>query len=868
MPLDYQQQVYKVTSFQGMDNFIRDTLNKTERGDVASFCRFDSELGSLTKAIVLGYATSSTEAGTAGVKIDSFYRHYNTIASSPAGQWYAFCDGDYKTFTTSWQTDLSTAPTAGERGRFISYDANLYSFTKSSDPLKIVTYTAGTGARATVAVEMGAPYIYEGAAGNVDIGAHKYLVTFGGAGETPSSEIITGAISNSITIASSTKKIEVVGIPKGPVGTTQRRLYRTKVGDQTDYFECENWTGTDDNVETTYSDNTADASLGAAHHDTDSYTVTDDIPTGEFPLLHKERLFLAGNTTYKNRLYYSTTYSMDYIQSATATVTYEDIAPDDSDEIMQIADFLNSVTILKKNSIRRLYTEGSASQWSLSAVLSPVGTTASDSVAIAPIGIIYLGFDGFYLFNGNFSKKIIIQFDYHNILKTRLNQCVGYYHNNKYHFAYPDASVGESENNRYMQYDIVKDTMTIEPRNISWFHAAAGEGDSGDLHYADSQKGYIHGPLKSTQSLSYGSQSDLDTGTNFDANHIMGTEINPKIQTSWDPGTEDYEDIDSDNYEDLTTETYLTKDHVQGIYESAPAQISAGTLGSLYWNEETDATYSQDVQFFVRTGATESAVADSTSCTAEADDEKFTAVSHGLGNGDRVRIGGTTVPAGIDEGIMYYVISVVGNDFQVSLTLGGSAVTYTTDGTSVTFKKWADVDTEGSEGLTYTDPTGSDISGVTAAAWIQWAVNFKSSTAGYTPYVHRPSGGDYAAKLTYNEVATASESGLLMRWRSGWRNFEVPEVDKIFQKVILVYYTDTTESGKEITFDWEARGQSDASGTMTINLDTNPKRYETFLPLDAYGKEFRFELQNSDIDSDELTFKEISIVWAPLPLII
>ncbi|GAI33606.1 unnamed protein product, partial [marine sediment metagenome] len=142
--LDYQLIPYKISSFQGADNYIRDTLNKTERADLAEFCRFDTELGSLTKAIVLGYATGTSEAGSANTKIDSFYRHYNTIASSPAGQWYAFCDGDYKTYASaSWGTDLSTDPVAGERGRFVSYDANLYAFTKSKDPYKIVTYTAG-----------------------------------------------------------------------------------------------------------------------------------------------------------------------------------------------------------------------------------------------------------------------------------------------------------------------------------------------------------------------------------------------------------------------------------------------------------------------------------------------------------------------------------------------------------------------------------------------------------------------------------------------------------------------------------------------------------------------------------------------------
>ncbi len=75
-----------------------------------------------------------------------------------------------------------------------------------------------------------------------------------------------------------------------------------------------------------------------------------------------------------------------------------------------------------------------------------------------------------------------------------------------------------------------------------------------------------------------------------------------------------------------------------------------------------------------------------TSCTAEADDETFTSIAHGLVNADRVYILATTLPTGLSSSIQYYVISATTNTFQVSLTSGGAAVTFSTDGTTV---RWA-----------------------------------------------------------------------------------------------------------------------------------------------------------------------------------
>ena len=66
--------------------------------------------------------------------------------------------------------------------------------------------------------------------------------------------------------------------------------------------------------------------------------------------------------------------------------------------------------------------------------------------------------------------------------------------------------------------------------------------------------------------------------------------------------------------------------------------------------------------------------------TGEESDDKLSATSHGLANGDIVMVRGASLPAGLKVGRRYYVVSSATNDFKVSLTSGGSAVNLTADG--------------------------------------------------------------------------------------------------------------------------------------------------------------------------------------------
>lgn len=94
-------------------------------------------------------------------------------------------------------------------------------------------------------------------AGNVENGAHRYVVTF----VTASGETQAGDISAAVTVADKTVngKVALSAIPIGGSLVTSRKIYRTVAAGSV-YLLL---TTLADNTTTTYTDNTADASLGA-----------------------------------------------------------------------------------------------------------------------------------------------------------------------------------------------------------------------------------------------------------------------------------------------------------------------------------------------------------------------------------------------------------------------------------------------------------------------------------------------------------------------------------------------------------------------------------------------------------------------------
>lgn len=99
-----------------------------------------------------------------------------------------------------------------------------------------------------------APTLADGGAGLLTAGTYEYLITF----VTAAGETEAGAHSLPLVQAVGSRQINLTNIPIGGTGTTNRRVYRQKDGGGFKFV------ATISNAGTTYTDNIADGSLGAA----------------------------------------------------------------------------------------------------------------------------------------------------------------------------------------------------------------------------------------------------------------------------------------------------------------------------------------------------------------------------------------------------------------------------------------------------------------------------------------------------------------------------------------------------------------------------------------------------------------------------
>lgn len=97
--------------------------------------------------------------------------------------------------------------------------------------------------------------------------------------------------------------------------------------------------------------------------------------------------------------------------------------------------------------------------------------------------------------------------------------------------------------------------------------------------------------------------------------------------------------------------------------------------------------------------------------TADSSTDTLTSTAHGYANGTQVFFAGS-LPAPLEAGKIYYVISSATNTFQVSLTSGGSAIDLTSNGTG-TLNVWANDPIQGIDEIFVQDTPHSN------TAWVR-----------------------------------------------------------------------------------------------------------------------------------------------------
>ena len=476
MAINEPVEQFYIKPMPGMNNKYEDLDLKDQWVEEAQNCRFENEPGSVDKRDPVTYFNPTSMGAGGVVGLHRYYTSAGITKFVSVNGTNAYVGSDAGSSFTSIRTGL----TDGKRCSFEVYKDLLYCGNGFD---RIWVYD---GASDNVTWEMGSCKAVAGstAAGAVVAGDYIYSVTLGsGTAHT------CDALSNTVTVAGGTNNtIELSNIPLGPVGTVQRRIYRTTVSGGTGTRALVHTMA--ENTAAAWSDTIADASLGAAFP-----SVNDEIPKGSILKMHRERLFITGDPTQPNRIGYSNVYLPHYTQPDTSG-DYMDINPDDNDEIMGIPLQLGSMICIKKNTIRKLQVTqpqsgANPSSWYADDPISFIGSPAQWSIVQTPSGIIFLGWDHWYIFDGANVGPLMDEFDCLDILPAAYSDTVAFLHDGIFLAGYTDIESADQDHDRCMRYNFRRKALSYDTIPANCFTAKTGDDETGELYYGSSTAGFV-----------------------------------------------------------------------------------------------------------------------------------------------------------------------------------------------------------------------------------------------------------------------------------------------------------------------------------------------------------------------------------------
>lgn len=745
------------------------------------------------------------DAGAASV--NGLYRYYKT--DDTVYTVAAVAD------TLEWN-DAGTAVTikdglsTGERWEFVTYQDNMMGFNGADTPIKwdgATDYTDDTDGHRTednLCAEIGAPFAELNAGTDLDQGAwYQYKIAFYDGSNyhynnARSNAIYTGAATNS--------NVTLTDIPLGPSGTTNRYIYRTEGNSSKANVEADTSFYLDlafsDNSTVASDDTVTDAVLatdGAPTWTTVSAGTNSDAPPGKYPLVHQERLFVAGFEASPSEVAWSDPYNPDYFD----IIDVEKIRDDDGDEITFLKTLLGVLRIGKNKTIQNFYTDKSSDlSWYSSNPKSWVGCSAPYSAEVTPLGIFYYSRKGLYRFDGQNSSLVsdAITPEMNDVSQTSLADMDGHYFKNEYQLTYTSKESGEAINNRVAVYDMIRDAYVIDYKNINCFASLDSGDDSGVLYSGSSDTdGYVYAHEGLVPSLKIRYKSEIDDGT-FDDARSYGIEDFPTIELAWDCTIDGWltelqtKNASIDTINEIITylpDAIIDRPDIDGSWMSPVYDLSAGAFDKIYWREDLGAY--GDITLHVR--ASDSSVG----CAAET---------------------------------------------------------------------W-------STGVS--DPSGSDISGVTAYQYVQVIASMSTVDIDYTPTMTTEAG--YLIKMVYSETGATEESDFLSVWDSGWKDFGRTGYSEDLDKIKVFYQGDI---GDLVVRYYNEEG--DVDDTFTIDMSILPedavgdsytgvgesKVYTYFPPLNEFGdapiaQYWRFVVTNDGVEP--FTLEQIEIQHIPEPLV-
>lgn len=119
-----------------------------------------------------------------------------------------------------------------------------------------------------------------------------------------------------------------------------------------------------------------------------------------------------------------------------------------------------------------------------------------------------------------------------------------------------------------------------------------------------------------------------------------------------------------------------------------------------------------------------------------------------------------------------------------------------------------------------TNPSGSDISGVTSGRYIQVRFNLSTTDISYSPTLYQADG--YIFRLSYSKVGAAYETSILSVYQTGKKDFGVQGYKKFIRR-IKIYYT-----GTQGTLNFNIIGDDgDINKTFILDLSISPNASTT-----------------------------------------
>lgn len=709
--------------------------------------RANDQFGSLSKR------TALNTLGTCGHSsaVTGLHRYYKsdatkyTVTSSSTFVDYISDSGSC--------TNLGGGYSSGRRWTFITYK-NWEIGTNGYDaPIKwdgkLTTTSNTTGARTAgdLVTNLGAPFaeLLTGT-GLTASRWYQYRIAYYN-GTTYS---YSTARTNPLLLGSSVYSIKLTDIPLGPSGTTHRYIYRTTgqttranvIADTSFYLV----TDISDNTTTTFSDNVADGTITADNPPTwATVTATGSNatpPHGIYAFIHKDYIWFADDpsgTSYgQSTVYFSQVLNPDYWLTG---VNYFLVRPDDGDVITGITSFLGTFTVIKTNSISKIYTDVAATtSWQLSQPYSFIGAVAPYSIQTTPLGIFYLGRYGLYKFDGQSSSLIsdVVTKDIRDINPTNYGNVSATYFSNEYRMAYEAISTGAGANDRVLLFDIVRNSFVKDTEAVNVWSIYNSSDDFGALYSGSSDTdGNILAHSTQPTSLVVRYLTDLTAGT-FDGTYASGDNGDPTLSMGW---TSTWATA-SGTWASQSTSTWQVQKS-PATWIGPIVQINANALSKLYWNQILNA-------------------------------------------------GGTATIA-----------------IRTATSAGG-----------IPGASWS------SE---FNNPAGSDISGVTAHAFIQMRVTFTNSDFTTTPYLYVQD--NYLIKLVYSQTGMVAETTVPSSWNTGWIDLVSGSNQASFSnypktvKEIDIYYDVAQGATGTMSFNFQ---NLKGTNSLTFNIDlsiqqlTNP----------------------------------------------